>query len=241
MAVSRTTQRRAPVARPSVVDILRSARIFADLPDDALARLADACVRRTYRRGQYLWYQGDEDARLAVMAEGLVKVVISSEQGDEVVLRTLGPGQSLGELALLDGSPRSASVVAAERTTVLMLSRATVLDLLSHHPTVLDALLRALGGLVRQLTEQTGDLVFLDLAGRVAKLLLRLAEVHGDGDSSAVLDLGLSQSDLAAMVGATRPAVNRILQTMVIRGLITIDGHRIVLRDVPALRRRAEA
>lgn len=239
MAISRARRRRVPVARPSVVEILRSTRIFADLSDDALLRLADACTRRTYRRGQYLWYQGDDDARLAVVAEGLLKVVISSEQGDEVVLRTLGPGESLGELALLDGSPRSASAVAAEPTTVLMLSRATVLDQLSRHPSVLDALLRSLGGLVRQLTEQTGDLVFLDLGGRMAKLLLRLADAHGDGSGGVVVDLALSQSDLAAMVGATRPAVNRILQVMAARGLIALDGHTIVLCDLPGLRRRA--
>jgi len=222
------------------VDILRSARIFADLPDDAIARLTDACVRRSYRRNQYLWYQGDEGARLVVVASGLVKVMISSEQGEEVVLTTLGPGETLGELALLDGSPRSASAVAAEPTTVLMLSRATVLELLGRHPSVLDALLRTLGGLVRRLTEQAGDLVFLDTGGRVAKLLLRLAESHGNGANPPTVDLGFSQSDLAAMVGATRPVVNRILQAMVARGLITMEGHTIVLRDVAGLRRRAE-
>ncbi len=225
----------------STVEILRSARIFADLPEDALARLTDASVRRSYRRNQFLWYEGDEGARLVVVASGLVKVMISSEQGDEVVLTTLGPGETLGELALLDGSPRSASAVAVEPTTVLMLSRATVLELLGRHPAVLDAVLRSLGGLVRRLTEQAGDLVFLDVGGRVAKLLLRLAETHGSGADPPVVDLGLSQSDLAAMVGATRPVVNRVLQSMVGRGLITMSGHRIVLRDVPGLRRRAEA
>lgn len=241
MAIPRSVQRRSTTTGQSTVEILRSTPIFADLPDDALARLADACVRRSFGKGQYLWYQGDDGARLVVVASGVVKVVLSSEQGDEVVLTTLGPGETLGELALLDGSPRSASVVAVEPTTVFMLSRATVLDLLSRHPSVLDALLRSLGGLVRRLTEQAGDLVFLDLGGRVAKLLLRLAEAHGDGLNPPIVDIGLSQSDLAAMVGATRPAVNRILQAMAVRGLITIRGHTIVLRDVEGLRRRAGA
>jgi CRP-like cAMP-binding protein len=222
------------------MEILRSARIFADLPDDVLERLGEACVRRFYDRGQYLWYQGDDDARLAVVAAGLLKVVISSEQGDEIVLNTLGPGETLGEIALLDGSPRSAAVVAAEPTWALMLSRSTVLTLLARHPTVLDALLRSLGGLVRRLTEQTGDLVFLDLGGRLAKLLIRLAEAHSTAGPPAVVNLGLSQSDLASMVGATRPAVNRALQSMAARGLISMDGRVIVLRDVAALRRRAE-
>ena len=229
--------RKSPPSTPGIVEILKSATIFAGLPDDALARLEAHCVSRTYQRNQYLWYQGDDGARLVVVASGLVKVVLSSAQGDEVVLTTLGPGAIIGELAVLDGSPRSASVVAAEPTTVVLLSRATVLELLNRHPSVLDALLRSLGNLIRRLTEQAGDLVFLDLAGRVAKLLLHLAEAHGAG--STVLDLGLSQSDLAAMVGATRPAVNRVLQNLATRGVIEVDGQRIVLINIAELRRRA--
>ena len=220
-----------------VVEILRSAAIFAELPDDALARLAARCVRRTYGRNQFLWYQGDDGAHLVVVASGLVKVVLSSPQGGEVVLTTLGPGEISGELAVLDGSPRSASVVAAEPTTVLLLTRATVLDMLNRYPSVLDALLRSLGNLIRRITEQAGDFVFLDLGGRVAKLLLHLAEAHGA--SSTVLDLRLTQSDLAAMVGATRPAVNRVLQHLAGRGVIEVDGQRIVLVNLAELRRRA--
>ena len=145
MTIPHAATRTSPTAEPDVVEILRSATVFAGLPDDAFARLAARCVRRTYRRNQYLWYQGDEGARLVIVASGLVKVVLSSPQGGEVVLTTLGPGAIIGELAVLDGSPRSASVVAAEPTTVVMLSRATVLELLNRYPSVLDAVLRANG------------------------------------------------------------------------------------------------
>jgi CRP-like cAMP-binding protein len=237
MTIPRGATRTSPLSEPDVVEILRSAAIFAELPDDALARLAARCVRRTYGRNQFLWYQGDDGAHLIVVASGLVKVVLSSPQGGEVVLTTLGPGEISGELAVLDGSPRSASVVAAEPTTVLLLTRATVLDMLNRYPSVLDALLRSLGNLIRRITEQAGDFVFLDLGGRVAKLLLHLAEAHGAG--STVLDLRLTQSDLAAMVGATRPAVNRVLQHLAARGVIEVDGQRIVLVNLAELRRRA--
>jgi CRP/FNR family cyclic AMP-dependent transcriptional regulator len=176
--------------------------------------------------------------RLVVVAEGLVKVLLSSVHGDEVVLVTAGPAETLGELAVLDGAPRSAAVVAVEPTSVLLLTRPTVLGLMGAHPPVLEAVLGSLGGIVRRLTEQTGDLVFLDLGGRLAKLLLRLAE-DAAAPGGAVLDLGLSQSDLAAMVGATRPAVNRALQLLASRGLISVDGRVIVVRDADGLRRRA--
>lgn len=225
--------------RPTVTHVLRSTALFAGLDDEALRGLATACVRRVYGRGQYLWYQGDEGDRLVVIASGLVKVVLTSVQGEEVVLRTLGPYTTAGELAILDGAPRSAAVIAVEPTAVLLVGRATVLDLMIRHRSVLDAVLRTLGTLVRRLTEETGDLMLLDLGGRLAKLLLRLAENRVPERGRVVLDLGLSQSDFAAMVGATRQAVNRALQLLAARGLIELDGRVIVLRDLPGLRRRA--
>lgn len=229
---------RAP-SHQAIVEVLAATSTFGGLAPDILDRLAEACTTRTFGRGQYLWYQGDEGDRLMVVASGRLKVVLNSEQGDEVVLATVGQHEVIGELAVLDGSPRSASVVAARTTTVVMLTRPTVLGLMAREPAVLDAVLRTLGQLVRRLTEQTGDLIFLDLGGRLAKLLLRMGASQADGSGPVVLDLGLSQSDLAAMVGASRPAVNKVLQRLASRGMISVDGQVIVLRDLAALRRRA--
>ena len=223
----------------AVAAVLGRTEIFGALDDAALARLATACRPRSYRKGQFIWYQGDPGDTLLVLCEGQVKVVLGSETGEEAVLVTLGGCEVLGEIAVLDGATRSASVVAMEPTTGLLLTRATVLDVMARHPAVLDAMLRALGGLVRRLTEQAGDLVFLDLGARLAKLLLRLAEDRPTTDAGIVLDTGLSQSDLAAMVGASRPAVNRVLHMLAARGLITVDGQLIVLHDVAELHRRA--
>jgi CRP/FNR family cyclic AMP-dependent transcriptional regulator len=224
--------------RPAV-EILRRTDLFRGLDDEALAEVGLACRRRTYRRGQYIWYQGDPGDTLLVVCAGRVKVVFGSEDGEEAVLVSLGECEVLGEIALLDGVGRSASVVAVEPTTALLLTRATVLEVMGRYPVVLDAMLRSLGGLIRRLTEQAGDLVFLDLGGRVAKLLLRLAGERGEAADDVVLDTGLSQSDLAAMVGASRPAVNRVLHLFAARELISVDGQVIVLHDIAGLRRRA--
>jgi CRP/FNR family transcriptional regulator, cyclic AMP receptor protein len=222
------------------VDVLRRTELFGGLADDELQRLAAAARTRTFRRGQYLWYQGDPGDTLLVVCEGRLKVVFGFEPtGDEAVLHSVGSCEVLGELALLDGAPRSASVVALEQTTALILSRATVLDAMARHPAVLEAMLRAVGKLVRRLTEQNCDLVFLDLGGRLAKLLLRLAEGRTPGNDGIVLDTHLSQSELAAMIGATRPAVNRVLHLFAARGLIRVEGQVIVLQDLPGLQRRA--
>ena len=194
---------------------------------------------RRYASGQYICYQGDPGDRMYVIVEGLVKIVFGSERGDEMVVNTMGTGEIFGELALLTESPRSASVIAVEPTHVFMLSRARLVQLMSEHPPLADELLRMLGQVVLRLTEQMSDLAFLDLAGRLAKRLLQLGEKHGQAEG-AILDRGLTQSDLAGMIGASRPAVNRALQALAARGLITLHGHTIELRDVAGLRRRAE-
>jgi CRP/FNR family transcriptional regulator, cyclic AMP receptor protein len=130
--------------------VLGSTHVFGALDRRSLLSLAAGSRQRTYGRGQYLWYQGDPGDYLVVVCTGLVKVVLTSEQGDEIVLVTLGRHETVGELAILDGSPRSAAVIAVEPTTVLMLPRAAVLEAMAAHPAVLDAVLRSLGQLVRR-------------------------------------------------------------------------------------------
>jgi len=129
-------------------EVLRSTRIFSALDRASLLSVAMISRQRSYDRGQYLWYQGDPGDRLVVICSGMVKVVFTSRQGDEILLVTLDRYESLGELAILDDSPRSASVIAVEPTTVLMLPRSAVRKLMATHPSVLDAVLRSLGGLV---------------------------------------------------------------------------------------------
>jgi CRP-like cAMP-binding protein len=228
------------VDRDRVIDVLGRTGLFGGLPGDLLNSLAVSSVQRIYPRDQYLWYQGDPGDRLIVVVGGLVKVVVHSEAGDQIVLAALGPPEVLGELALIDEGPRSASVIAAEETTVLMIQRSVLLRLMRQDTALLEAMLRSIGALLRRLTEQTADLVFLDLGGRVAKLLLRLGDEHGRWvDGSTILDLRLNQTDLAQMVGASRPAVNRTLQSLAARGFVSIDGHTILIHDQTALKRRA--
>jgi CRP-like cAMP-binding protein len=148
-----------------------------------------------------------------VVASGLLKVVVTSEDGEEMVLVTLGLGEALGELAVVDGGPPSASAEALEPTEVLVITRDALLELAARDRGLTEALLLALGRLLRRLTEQAADLVFLDLPGRVAKLLSGLAAERGSPVADGVeLDAHLTQSDLARMVGASRQSVNQILQ-----------------------------
>ena len=221
-----------------IVAVLRETPLFAGLSDDEAGEVARRLVRKAYKRGQPLFHQGDPGDALYVVVEGSVAVVVSSENGDRMVLTTLHAPDVLGEIALLDGGPRSASAEAVEETTALMLSRAAFLDLMREQPALVDQLLRSLGGLVRRLSEQAADFVFLDLGGRVAKVLLRLAE-DATTTPDGPLEVAVTQNALAEMAGGSRQSVNQILQSFSQRGYIEVHGRRVILCRPDALQRRA--
>jgi CRP/FNR family cyclic AMP-dependent transcriptional regulator len=224
----------------AAVALLRRTRLFAELREDTLRALADRSVERSYPRHGRLFYQGDPGSGLYVLASGLVKVVVTSEDGEEMVLVTLGPGDAFGELSIVDGGPRSASAEALEPTVALVITREVLLDLATRDSGLTEALLRTLGALLRRLTEQASDLVFLDLPGRMAKLLAVLAAERGSETPEGIeLDANLTQTDLAGMVGASRQSVNQILQGFARHGYLQVRGRRIVIHRLDLLRRRA--
>jgi CRP-like cAMP-binding protein len=216
-------------------DALSGVEMFAGLDSEGRARLAAVAVPRHYRRGQLLFVEDDPGESLLVLRKGAVSVFRTAASGERALLSVVRPPGVLGEVALLDGAPRSASAEALEDTTALALSRSAFLELVHAQPRILDAVLRSFGALVRRLTDQTADHVFLDLAGRVAKTLVRLA-----GDTVAPLvTIELNQTQLAEMAGGSRQSINQALGTFAQRGWLHTEGRRIVVTDLAALRRRA--
>lgn len=220
--------------------LLGRTRLFGALEEDTLYRLAERADERTCDKGEIVVQEGQPGGSLFVVVNGLLKVFVTSPGGEEMVLVTLKPADVFGELALVDGGPRSASAQALERSTLLVLGRNALLEIVREEPSLTDALLRSVGALVRRLTAQAADLVFLDLHGRVAKLLLGLAEDQGEQtESGKVLDLHMTQSDLAHMVGGSRQSVNQILRSFEERGYVELRGRQILVKEPESLRRRA--
>jgi CRP-like cAMP-binding protein len=223
-----------------IAEVLKQAPLFADLDDEALRVVAAQASVRTFRKGALIFYQGDPGDSLYVLAEGTVKVFVTSTQGDEMVLATLKPPDALGEVALLDLGERSASAEAIEPVVAIAFARSTLIELMREIPSIGDAVLRKAGALLRRLTGQAADLVFLDLEGRVAKLLVQMADRQGTaGDDAIVLDVGVTQSDLARMVGGSRQSVNAILHGLEGRGFVDVHGREIRIVELDALKRRA--
>ncbi|MDQ3932174.1 MAG: Crp/Fnr family transcriptional regulator [Actinomycetota bacterium] len=220
--------------------LLARTAVFGRLDASALEHLAARSGTRRYAKGQLICHQGEPGDSLFVLAQGLVKIFVSSAEGQELVVAILPPPGVFGELALIDGGPRSASALALQTTSLLSIARTTFLDLLGDHPSLADALLRSLGGMVRSTLERASDFVFLDLQARVAKVLLDLAALGGaEVVAGVVVDLGLTQSDLASMVGGSRSTVNQILRAFESRGYVAVHGRRIILNQPDLLRRRA--
>src|SRR5690242_6023298 len=224
------------------LDMLKQSIVLGALPQAELERLLPALKRRLFRRGETLYHQGDPGHVLHVVLEGRVKVVLPSETGEEAVLTVLGPGQVHGEMALLDGEPRSATVVALEPVVTAIISRESFLDLLKRNPSAVEGVLAGLARTIRRLSSEVGDLMFLDLQGRLAKKLLELAEIHGHaGEDGIEIQAALTQEDLAGMIGATRPRVNQLLGSFEDRGAISRRNRRIVIRRHDVLSRWASA
>ena len=220
--------------------------LFAGVSESDLTDLARHLRRHRYRRGEVIFHQGDPGDALHVVASGAVKISLPSPEGEEAIIATVRTGDFFGELSVLDTAPRSATATAVEPTETLSLHRDPFLEELGRNVALRDALLHALAGELRRLTGHVEELHFLNLAGRLASRLVRLAQEANsapergpDGVMSATLDWPFTQSELAAMIGGTRQSVNRLLSELVDRGLVRIEHETLVIPDLDLLERDA--
>jgi CRP-like cAMP-binding protein len=216
--------------------VLARTELFRGIDDTSRRRIAERVTERVVEPGQCVFVQDEPGDRLYVLAEGVVKLFVGSRNGDIVELVRHRAPATFGEVALLDGGPRTASAEAVERSTLLVMTRAELLHLLKAEDQVAEALLTTLGAMVRRTTRQVSDLVFLDLQGRVARQLLALA---ADGDGAA-RTRPVTQAELASMVSGARQTVNQALRSLESRGYIRAGGRSFEILDRERLELLAE-
>jgi CRP/FNR family transcriptional regulator, cyclic AMP receptor protein len=204
--------------------VLARTELFCGIDEATRRRIAEHVAERGVEPGQCVFTQDEPGDRMYVLAEGAVKLFVSSRDGGIVELVRHRPPATFGEVALLDGGPRTASAEAVERSTLLVVTRPELLRLLRTEDQVAEALLRILGTIVRRTTRQVTDLVFLDLRGRVARQLLALA---GDGNAWT----SVTQAELASMVSGARQTVNQALRSLESGGYIRASGRSFEILD----------
>ncbi len=216
--------------------LLASISIFSSLDESELDLLLQVTATKRMAAKEVLFRKGDPGRQLYGVLAGRLKVMATGKDGKDLVFGLMGPGEVIGEIAVVDENPRSGTVVALEPAELLTLHRRELLPFLERHPKVCIHLAGVLAGRLRRLSEHTEDAIFLPLAARMAKTLLVLAASYGDDlQPGATVDIRLAQQDLADMVGTTRESVNKQLRVWETAGRVELKRTRIKLLDIEAL------
>ncbi len=208
--------------------LLRNVPLFSALPEQQLVLLTSAVSRRGFPRGTTIIAAGDVTESLYVVVSGRLKVMMSDDEGREVILAILGPNEFFGEMGLIDDHPRSASVVAIEACELLTLSKRDFKSCLAENFEMAMTVMRGLVKRLREADQKIGSLALMDVYGRVARLLLEVAEtVNGQ----KVVTKKLAKQDIAKMIGASREMVSRVMKDLQAGGFIEVRPGSILLRD----------
>ena len=218
-----------PVVSPLLI---RNVPLFSVLPDVQLLLLTQVLLRRPYQKDSTVIAAGDPTDALYIVISGRLKVVMSDNEGREVILAFMNPGDFFGEMGLIDQAPRSATVVTIEPSELLTITRADFMKCLQKNFDLTMGVIRGLVKRLREADSKIGSLALMDVCGRVARLLLEMAETV---DGQKVVTRKLPKQQIAKMVGASREMVSRVMKEMETGGHIEVRARQILLRDSLAL------
>ena len=204
----------------------RSAEV---LPQQLLEAIGKVATVRVFPKNAIIVSEGDESDSLYVIISGRARVYVANAQGREVQLNMIGPGEYFGEVTL-DGGPRSASVMATEDCRCAVVKRSELLTLVGKEPQFALHVVRKLASRVRDLTENVRSLALMDVYGRVARLLLELAE---EREGRLCISEPLTHKDIASRVGASREMISRIFSDLTAGGYVAKENGRLVIMRKP--------
>jgi CRP/FNR family transcriptional regulator, cyclic AMP receptor protein len=211
----------------STIDDLKRVPLFSDLSAAELARFAEVAREREYPKNSVILFEDDPGDALYVVSGGQVKVVLIGEDGREVILSVLSDGDFFGEMSLIDDEPRSAHVIAMRDSRLLVLRRDDFQQQIQQHPSIALKVLKVMVQRLRRADAKIGGLVLLDVNGRVARLLLDLADESG----GPKITRKLTHHTIAQMIGSSRETGSRAMRELVERGLIDVTRREITVRD----------
>lgn len=217
-----------PSGAKTELSSLKCIPLFAGLPEAQLEQIARMAISRKVPRNKTIVHAGDSTGSLYVIAKGSAKVLNRDVEGNEVILSLLGTGECFGEMGLIDGSPRSADVLANEECDLLEISKSEFKKALAENVDLGLNIMKSLALRLREANRKIESLALMDVYGRVAKLLLDLSEKEG---SLRVIRRKVTKQDMAKMVGASREMVSRVMKDLESSHYIRIEAGRIVLNE----------
>src|SRR5215207_8900801 len=216
--------------------------ILPSLPENLSTRLFQDATSLHITAGEALFHAGDPGDGCYRLEHGLLKVIITSSRGEERILAILGPGAIAGELSIIDGGPRSASVFAVKECDLSFVRRAAFEEYAQQHPEISRFLLDVLAARLRETDEAVAAASFMTVKSRLARALLELAKILGEENASGhvLIRHKIKQTDLAVMAGVARENVNRALSDWKRRKVITESSGYYCLHDIATLKRIVE-
>ena len=222
----------------TAVNILKNIPLFASLAESDQLKLGGLLRRKSLAKGEYLFRQGDEGTALYCIQQGRIGISLS-RRADKVTLAILGPGEFLGEMALLDGQPRSADAMALEDSQLYALNRKDFLAFLINNENAVNAILQSLSLRLRKTDDLLAEMCFLNLSARLAKKLVELAESSfANNKDQPVCTLKISQQELGDILGVSRESINKELKLLRDKGYVSTSRNSIVIHDLEPLKRR---
>ena len=219
----------------SSLDLIRRVPLFSMLTESQANAVADAVIKRRFKRGEVIVEQGKKSNALFILLNGRARVVTADSRGREVILATLQPGDHIGEMSLIDNEPHSATVRAEVQTDVLMLGRLEFARCLPENSSMAYAVMRGLVQRLRHADRKIESLALMDVYGRVARALLEFAAEGPEGE--LLIRERISRQDIAKMVGASREMVSRVMKDLEERGFIETrrDGSMLIKERLTTL------
>jgi CRP/FNR family transcriptional regulator, cyclic AMP receptor protein len=223
----------------SKLSVLRKHPIFCELDGDAFEQLCRYAKHTTLKRGATIFSKGDPGNSLIAVISGTVKISVSSADGRNAILNLIGPGETLGEVAVLDGQARTADAIAHTDCEIVFIDRREFLPFVRSHPALAMKFIELLCTRIRWTSDQVEQVILQNLPGRLASALIRLTEKHRLAPQGRTI--AITQQEISEMVGMTRESINKQLRVWATRKWVRLEHGAIVVLQAEPLQALAEA
>lgn len=220
------------------IHTLSKVSLFSSLEDEQLKQIASITIEKSYRKNEVIFHENDSGSALFILRSGTVKISLVDPNGKEAILKMLYENDFFGEMSLLDGHFRSATVIAMEDCKALSILQKDFVRFIKQYPSIILSIVSTLSRRLRKTDEKIAALVFSDSYGKTARVLLDLAAEKGKRvGNSVVLEFPVSRQEMASIAGMSRETLTRMLNEFQVRGCLKLEGKKIVILDEAILKR----